>query len=939
MKKGSIFRRAMVTAIATSALLCAGLPTIAGAADPARPDDTYDAGHLIIKFADGASAKDVSSVLNQYKLTLDTPLEAADADLYKIKSNKGSLSIAESLKSDSRVDFAELDYDVRPSSITNDTSIANLWGLDNTGQTINGQAGTAGIDINAADAWPTTTGSGVIVGVLDEGIDISHPELASHIWTNTADCNNNGVDDDHNGYIDDCHGWDFFHNDNSVYDPTDGEDHGTHVAGTIAAAKNNSAGVAGVAPDVTIMPLKFLGPSGGSTSDAITAIQYAKDNGVRIINCSWGGGAYSQALKDAMANSGILFTTAAGNNGDNLASGPEYPASFDIANQITVAAVDNQGNLASYSNYGGTTAVGAPGNDIYSTLPKVPEASVAVDNTPSSAGWRTSFFGSGLEDFVGASTRRDLMQKELTRLGVASGDPVLIVDDDESSSGSSATPNTNGYYTAALSAAGFTNVSTVDVTKNASGPSAATMAGKTVIWQTGYAIGSSSIKTLTDADLGALTTFLDGNGKLILAGADAIWRNETATLVTDYLGITFVQEGDARTTVTGAPGGPFAGMTVSIAGTESPKSVRNGYSDIVAPRMSSADQVLTVGAASDWSAAYGYKSGTSMAAPHVAGVAALVAAILPNATAQAIVNHVRASTRGLASLGNGKTTTGGIVDSGRAVQSALGTLPGSAPPPTTGTTGTTGDANGYRFVASDGGIFSYGGATFAGSAGGEKLNQPVVGIGAKPDGTGYWLVARDGGIFGFHAPFFGSAGAVKLNQPIVGMAVTPTGNGYWLVATDGGIFSYGDARFFGSTGAIKLNKPIVGMAATPSGNGYWLIASDGGIFSYGDARFFGSTGAISLNKPIVGMAGTPSGNGYWLVASDGGIFSFGDAAFFGSTGAISLNKPIVGIASTPTGHGYWLVASDGGVFSFGDAAFFGSTGAINLNQPIVAMSR
>src|ERR1044071_8148117 len=114
---------------------------------------------------------------------------------------------------------------------------------------------------------------------------------------------------------------------------------------------------------------------------------------------------------------------------------------------------------------------------------------------------------------------------------------------------------------------------------------------------------------------------------------------------------------------------------------------------------------------------------------------------------------------------------------------------------------------------------------------------------------GYWFVAGDGGIFSFgDASFLGFNGNLKLNQPIVGMATTPTGRGYWFVAADGGIFSFGDAYFYGSTGKIKLNRPIVGMTPTPSGRGYWFVASDGGIFSFGDAGFYGSTGAIKLAK-------------------------------------------------------------------------------------------
>ena len=209
------------------------------------------------------------------------------------------------------------------------------------------------------------------------------------------------------------------------------------------------------------------------------------------------------------------------------------------------------------------------------------------------------------------------------------------------------------------------------------------------------------------------------------------------------------------------------------------------------------------------------------------------------------------------------------------------------------------------------------------------LNKPIVGMAATPRSNGYWNVASDGGIFSFGgASFHGSTGALHLNQPIVGMAATPDGGGYWLVAADGGIFSFGDAHFYGSTGALHLNQPIVGMAATPDGGGYWLVAADGGIFSFGNAHFDGSTGALLLNKPIVGMAATSNGGGYWLVAADGGIFAFGNAAFHGSTGALTLVQPIVGMAATSNGGGYWLVAADGGIFAFGNATYYGSMPAV-----------
>jgi len=222
-----------------------------------------------------------------------------------------------------------------------------------------------------------------------------------------------------------------------------------------------------------------------------------------------------------------------------------------------------------------------------------------------------------------------------------------------------------------------------------------------------------------------------------------------------------------------------------------------------------------------------------------------------------------------------------------------------------------------------------------------------VGIAATPDDLGYWLVATDGGIFSFgDASFYGSTGAIALNKPIVGMAPTPDGKGYWLVASDGGIFSYGDASFYGSTGAMHLNKPIVVMAATPDGKGYWLAASDGGIFTFGDAGFFGSTGAIKLNQPIIAMAPTADGQGYWLAAADAGIFTFGDAHYLGGGPLTQDGNTIddfAAFAASTDGGGY-LIADASGSFllNFGDAPYYGlgytpgsSAQVAGLTSPVV----
>ena len=276
-----------------------------------------------------------------------------------------------------------------------------------------------------------------------------------------------------------------------------------------------------------------------------------------------------------------------------------------------------------------------------------------------------------------------------------------------------------------------------------------------------------------------------------------------------------------------------------------------------------------------------------------------------------------------------------------AIPSVTPPPPPPPPPPappvtTTTTTAPVNSGAGYHLVASNGSVYSYGGAPFYGSMGGQTLNKPIVGTASTPGDGGYWLVASDGGIFSFgNAAFYGSMGGKPLNQPIVGMASTFDGKGYWEVASDGGIFAFGDAPFYGSMGGQPLNKPIVGIAATPDGKGYWEVASDGGIFAFGDAQFYGSTGSLTLNKPIVGVASTANGAGYWLVAADGGVFAFGNAGFHGTV-AGTTSAQVVSLVPTADNGGYWETASNGQVFQFGDATSAGT--ALTQTATIVAMS-
>ncbi len=269
------------------------------------------------------------------------------------------------------IDYAELDYIVRIDATPNDPSYNNLWGMNNTGQTVNGDPGIAGADINAPQAWDTFTGDpNFVVAIIDTGIDRNHQDLAANTWINPGEVAGDGVDNDGNGYIDDLYGWDFYANDSN---PMDENNHGTHCAGTIGGVGNNGIGVVGVNWRCKLASLRFLGPSGsGSTSGAISAVNYCRIKGIKVSNNSWGGGGFSQTMLNAINNAagvGHLFIAAAGNSNNNNDAAPSYPASYNAANLIAVLATDNNDNRASFSSYGATSVdVGAPGVNILSTV-------------------------------------------------------------------------------------------------------------------------------------------------------------------------------------------------------------------------------------------------------------------------------------------------------------------------------------------------------------------------------------------------------------------------------------------------------------------------------------------------------------------------------------------------------------------------------------------
>ena len=255
------------------------------------------------------------------------------------------------------VQFAQPDYRVSLDRTPNDPSGGSLWGMN---------------AIDAPEAWNTGTGTGrTVVAVIDSGVAYNHPDLKANLWVNPREVAGNGRDDDGNGFKDDVYGWNFVRNSPNVMDDYG---HGTHVAGTIGAVGNNGVGVAGVSWDVRIMALKFLDSSGsGYTSDAVRALNYAVANGARVVNASFGGGGYDQAMATAIANArnkGVIVVAAAGNDGTDNDANPVYPANYRGDNLVSVTATDRNDRLADFSNYGRTTVnIAAPGAGIYSTLP------------------------------------------------------------------------------------------------------------------------------------------------------------------------------------------------------------------------------------------------------------------------------------------------------------------------------------------------------------------------------------------------------------------------------------------------------------------------------------------------------------------------------------------------------------------------------------------
>jgi len=528
--------------------------------------------------------------------------------IIKLKAGQTVEQAVANFKSDPNVEIAEPNYIIRAAAVPNDTDYGEQWGLNNTGQSVNGIPGTSGSDIGVESAWDRITNcNSVTVAILDTGVNYTHSDLSANIWNNAGETAN-GADSDGNGFIDDVRGWDFISNDNTPYPDAGHESHGTHVAGIVGARGNNSSGTTGVCWQVKLMPLRILDGSGtGLVSDLALAINYAVSNGAKVINLSLdstgNSNAVSTAINNANAN-GVVIVTAAGNANLDVEITASYPCRNTQANIICVAALDQNFAKASFSSFGATSVdVGAPGRNIKSSYPG------------------TVFPGTGWTSGSG------WVETTCTVLGTANV-PVLINPTTYCGSGNYAnnlsnviykTFNLSGVQSASLVYTIFHNLSddTLTASKRSTGGNP-------------FAGGGTAVNFVNTKG-GASTVSLSGDSP----------SNGTSF-------ITYSHDLSACFT---------ANCSIGLQLTTNASNVAKGAQIFSA-------QVETV---SNASSGVGFKAGTSMATPHVAGLAAMLRAFNPNFNATDTVNAIKNSGTDVGAL-SGITSTGKVINARQALE-------------------------------------------------------------------------------------------------------------------------------------------------------------------------------------------------------------------------------------------------------------------------------
>lgn len=344
---------ARTCAAAIAVLLAAAVAPSAGAAEVVK-------GQLIVSFTGRTSHERAASLVARAGGSVGARLDRIGALVIRPRQGRAIGDLRARLRKAREVRYVESDFILGKSdAVPDDPFYTRQYALQ-----------TPGDGISAPEAWSVRTACS-LVAALDTGAQYDHPDLKANIWHNKNEVKGNGKDDDHNGYVDDYYG---FNAEKGSGSGSDGDGHGTHVTGIIGAQANNATGISGACWSAKVMPVRFMNAKGkGSTSDAIAGLDYAVHMHAKVVNCSFGSSSKSSALQDVVQSAksaGVLLVVAAGNDGENIDSKPQYPAAYTDGNILTVAATTATGALASFSNFGAKSVdLAAPGNQIYSTYP------------------------------------------------------------------------------------------------------------------------------------------------------------------------------------------------------------------------------------------------------------------------------------------------------------------------------------------------------------------------------------------------------------------------------------------------------------------------------------------------------------------------------------------------------------------------------------------
>lgn len=544
-------------------------------------------GEVLVKYKTSLSSSAATQVFENstaHRATGALALQYAETGYKLIKTDKDAdiNQLVAVLNNDPAVESAQPNFIYHAlETVPNDTSYSELWGLSNSGQTVNSTSGISGVDISAPQAWDIRTDcSSVIVAVIDSGINYNHEDLAANMWSGATN-----------------KGYDFVgSNDN---DPLDTNGHGTHVAGTIGAVGNNATGTSGVCWSVQLMAVRALDTTGsGTTADIVEGINYAVSNGAKVINMSIGGSSYDMAYETAVNNAvsaDIVVVVAAGNETTNNDLTPSYPASFSNTGIVSVAAIDQSGCLASFSNYGANTVdIAAPGVNIKSSWPGT---HTTIDET-ALTGW-TQAGGTewGLAGFTSSTGSSFNMLVNPVNYGVSN-------------------------YTAS-------QATVVYKTHNLTGSEAVTFSFFTILDLAGDP--DDLFAPVYDNSGGDPTNPLQVFAGQI--GSGSFTYDVTACVNSATCSLGYLLQTDAAISSTrGAAAGLTSILTLDIN--------TNSYNTI---------------------------QGTSMAAPHVAGLAALLRAQNPSASASQIIQAIYNGGTFNSQLG-GKTTTGKMINASEALK-------------------------------------------------------------------------------------------------------------------------------------------------------------------------------------------------------------------------------------------------------------------------------